>query len=102
MEDIKELQNRLELLEPARNKVWNEYLDKSSKNIPFEVAWKWYCNQSVIKECKAIEDKIRKLKPADYFEPIDKDDDVYNGNKQDIFGGCGRAFDILYDRSAVA
>ena len=38
MEDIKELQNRLELLEPARDKVWNEYLDKSAKNIPFEVA----------------------------------------------------------------
>ena len=31
MEDIKELQNKLELLEPARDKVWNEYLDKSSK-----------------------------------------------------------------------
>lgn len=52
-------------------------LIKSTKNIPFEVAWKWYCNQPVIKECKAIEDKIRQLKPADYFEPIDKDDDAY-------------------------
>lgn len=31
MEDIKELQNRLELLEPTRDKVWNEYLDKKHK-----------------------------------------------------------------------
>ena len=93
MEDIKELQNRLELLEPARNKVWNEYLDKISKNIPFEVAWKWYCNQSVIKECKAIEDKIRQLKPADYFEPIDKDDDVYR-----LAGICPNRKAVIYTR----
>ena len=31
MEDIKELEKKLELLEPARDKVWNEYLDKSTK-----------------------------------------------------------------------
>ena len=99
MEDIKELQNRLELLEPARDKVWNEYLDKSAKNIPFEVAWKWYCNQSVIKECKAIEDKIRKLKPADYFEPIDKDDDVYTIEK--FIGMCKGGRFIDYDGFGV-
>lgn len=99
MEDIKELQKKLELLEQARDKVWNEYLDKSTQNIPFNVAWKWYCNQSVVKECEALEDKIRQLKSAEHFEPIESDDDVYT--IEQFKGMCKGGGFIDYDGFGV-
>jgi len=77
MEDIKELEKRLEDLQEASHKVWEQYMNKALEGIPYDVAYKWYCNQPVIKECNELEDKIRQVKEAKEFEPIEKDDDIY-------------------------
>lgn len=77
MESIEELEKKLNAIERACDNVWEEFMDMSTKNIPYDVTNKWYSSQPVIKERELIQDKIRQLKKADGFEPIEKDDDVY-------------------------
>lgn len=77
MENIEELEKKLNAIEKACDNVWKEFMNMSTKNIPYDVANKWYSSQPVIKERELIQDKIRQLKKADGFEPIEKDDDVY-------------------------
>ena len=99
MEDLQELENKLNLLEPQRQKVWEEYMDKSLEGIPWDVARAWYFNQSVIKEYLTTERKIRSLKEPKYFDPIEKDDDIYPLN---IFIGiCKGGGFIDYDGFGV-
>ena len=77
MENIEELEKKLNAIEKACDNVWEEFMDMSIKDIPYDVAYKWYNSQPVIKERELIQDKIHQFKKADGFEPIEKDDDVY-------------------------
>ena len=62
MENIEELEKKLNAIEKACHNVWEEFMDMSIKDIPYDVAYKWYSSQPVIKEKELIQDKIRLLK----------------------------------------
>ena len=99
MENIEELEKKLNTIEKACDNVWEEFMNMSTKNIPYDVANKWYSNQPVIKERELIQDKIRQLKKADEFEPIEWDDDVYTIEK--FKGICKSVGFIDYDGFGV-
>ena len=99
MESIEELEKKLNAIKKACDDVWEEFMDMSMKNIPYDVANKWYSSQPVIKERELIQDKIRQLKRADKFEPIENDDDVYTIEQFKGICKCGGFID--YDGFGV-
>ena len=99
MENIEELEKKLNAIERACDNVWEEFMDMSIKDIPYDVAYKWYSSQPVIKERELIQDKIRQLKKANEFEPIEKDDDVYT--IEQFKGICKSGGFIDYDGFGV-
>lgn len=99
MESIEELEKKLNEIARVCNNVWEEFMDMSIKNIPYDVAYKWYSSQPVIKERELIQDKIRQLKKADVFEPIEKNDNVYT--IEQFKGICKSGCFIDYDGFGV-
>ena len=99
MENIEELEKKLDAIEKACDNIWEEFMNMSMKDIPYDVAHKWYNSQPVIKERELIQDKIRQLKNADEFEPIERDDDVYTIEK--FKGICKSGGFIDYDGFGV-
>ena len=99
MEDVKELEKKLDLLYDAYDKAYEKFMNMSEDNIPYEVAYKWFNNQEVVKEYYAIKDKIRKIREPKYFDPIESDDDVYPLNV--FIGICKSGGFIDYDGFGV-
>jgi len=78
METVENIKKRLSDIEIACAKVVEDYWRKCDEGIPFDVAWKWYTSQPVIKERERLENELRCVKEPEYFEPIVKyNDDVY-------------------------
>lgn len=77
METTENIKKRLSDIEVACSKVTKEFYEMSEKNIPYDVALKWYESQPVIKEKERLENELRLIETPKYFEPIESDDDVY-------------------------
>jgi len=99
MERVEIIQKRLNDIDAACQKVWEEYMDKSLKNIPHDVAWNWYKNQPIIQEQERLENELRKLKTPKYFYNIESDDDIYT--LQEFIAICKDGGFIDYDGFGV-
>ena len=99
MERIEIIQKRLNDIEDACMKVWEEYMDKALENIPHDVAWKWYKSQPLIQEQRRLESELRSLKEPKNFEPIERDDNIYT--LEQFIGICKCGGFINYDGFGV-
>lgn len=77
METVESIKKRLSDIEVACANIVDDYWRKCDEGIPFDVAWKWYTNQPVIKERERLENELRLIETPKYFDTIESDDDVY-------------------------
>lgn len=61
MTELEQLKAEYKLLSKERNKVWEQFMDMASEDIPYDVAWKWYESQNVVSECNNLDRQIRIL-----------------------------------------
>lgn len=64
MNRVEEIQKRLDTIDSQCDTIWNEFMDKSTEGIPYDIAYQWYKNQSIIQERKRLEQELRKIKEA--------------------------------------
>ncbi len=75
---LEALKKELEHWEEQRNKDWQEFMNMSEKDIPYQEAVAWYENQQSYKKCIYLNKEIRKLEDEIEWEPFDEwDDDIY-------------------------
>jgi hypothetical protein len=61
MENLKELKNKFNLLHNTYTKLCSKFTDKLNEDIPFDIAYKWFCNQPIVKEYKLLIHQIQEL-----------------------------------------
>lgn len=70
MTEIEILKEKLEKIEAECKKVWEEYMDMATRDVPYMKALNWYNSQSCIAERESLEQRIRLLENEYNLEPI--------------------------------